>query len=289
MKLLVNKWAVAFINTKGELFNVTSEFLSIDDNYKNYIADPFLFDYQENTYLFVELFDYKIGRGTIAYAKYYKKNNSFGRIREIISENYHLSYPLVFDYKGEIYLMPEANESNSLYIYKATSFPEKWEKHAVLLENIKYVDTTPFVYNSQFYAITKDNSTPQAPMFLLKIDPEKWSVVEKKEITDDVSFSRPGGKVFQKDGKYYMVTQDCEADYGAALNILSFTIDEDMNMSYHLEKKITPAEVSVKGIDRITGIHTYNFTEELEVIDYKRPQFAFYRRFCKLINRLKGK
>ena len=289
MRLKLNKWKVAYRKNTGQASEDYTGFVPVKDSVRYFLADPFLYQHNHETYLFVEYLDYYIKRGTIAFAKYDKDKGQFDSFKEIISENYHLSYPLVFDYKGEIYLMPEANESDSLYIYRATSFPEKWEKHAVLSKNIKYVDTTPFVYNNQFYAIAKDNSTPQAPMFLLKIDPEKWSVVEKKEITDDVSISRPGGKVFQKDGKYYMVTQDCEADYGAALNILSFTIDEDMNMSYHLEKKITPAEVSVKGIDRITGIHTYNFTDELEVIDYKRPQFAFYRRLCKLINRLKGK
>lgn len=282
MKPIINKWAVAFRDINSVKTNSLRTFKRINDNYRYFIADPFLFEYQNTAYLFVELLDYKVGRGSIAYAKYDKEKQEFNEFKVIIQENYHLSYPLVFEFDSEIYMIPEANGSNSLYLYKAKHFPDNWEKHAVLLDNVKLVDTTPFVYEHQFYAITKDNTSPEGPMLLLKIDTDNWRVLKRKIVTNDVSISRPGGKVYQKDNKYYMVTQDCKDGYGTALNFLSFTIDEDMSLSYRLENKITTADVQIEKVKNAVGIHTFNFTNSIEVIDYKYPKLAMYRMLCRV-------
>ena len=289
MKLKVNKWKVAYRKRNEGLLNNKTEFIPVKDSIKYFIADPFLFEQSGETFLFVEYYDYRIRRGTIAYSKYDEAKGEFGPFEEIIRENYHLSYPLVFIYKDEIYLMPESSESKTLYVYKAVSFPNKWEKHAIIDNETDYVDTTPFIYDNQFYAITKDNTTPDSPMLLLKIDPSSWLISDSKIITDDVSISRPGGKVITINDQYFMVTQDCKDDYGTALNFLVFSIDDKMNVSYHPIKKVNPEDVNIQGIRNIQGIHTYNSSNDLEVIDFKYPKFAFYRRFWKLINRLKVK
>jgi hypothetical protein len=283
MKVKINKWSVAFRAKRGEFFNIPDDYLIVNDTRKGFCADPFLFDYNGDTYLFVEYFPYKLGRGVIAYTKYNPVKNCFGDFKEIIREKYHLSYPLVFEYKNEIYMMPEANESNSLYVYKAKRFPDRWEKHKILMDGIKLVDTTPFIYNDVFYAISKNNETPQAPMMLLKIDADSWKISDIKVITDDVSMSRPGGNVFTIDEKYYMVTQDCKDDYGKALNILSFTIDDEMNLSYKSIKKINPEDIEVKKIKQLSGIHTYNFNDKIEVVDFKYPEMGLYRLFWRFV------
>lgn len=284
MKLRIKKWEVAFRKRTDNLFDNNKDFKRIKYDYTRFIADPFLFKKNGEIFLFVEYFPYKLGRGIIAYAKYDEAESEFGEFKEVIKEDYHLSYPLVFEYKNEVYMMPEANESDSLYVYKAQSFPDKWEKHEVLLNDIKLVDTTPFMYNGVPYAITKVNDTPEAPMMLLKLDLENWKVLGSKMITDDVSVSRPGGNAFEYNKKYYISTQDCKDDYGKALNLLSFTIDDDLGFEYKLEKKILPGNICIRGIKNIAGIHTYNFTDSLEVIDFKYPKFALYRLWCRLTN-----
>lgn len=68
-----------------------------------------------------------------------KKNNGRGVLgclclsdgdtcfKEVLNENFHLSYPNVFEYDGSIYMLPETFESNQLRLYKCVSFPYKWE------------------------------------------------------------------------------------------------------------------------------------------------------------------
>ncbi len=289
MKIKITKWAVAYRKKTGHFLDTSIDFKKIKDSRRVFYADPFLFDYKGNTFLFVEDYDNKLGRGVISYSKFNKEKGLFDGFKEIIREDFHLSYPLVFEYENEIFLMPEANESNSLYIYKAKKFPSEWEKCDILINDIKLVDTTPFKYNGELFAISKRNENPDAPMLLLKIDSENWKVIEKRNITDDVSISRPGGNVFEFNNQYYMVTQDCKDDYGKALNLMSFTIDDNMDLKYHMEKRITPDMVKVTGIKEIKGIHTYNFSKELEVIDFKYPIISFNRLFWKSINLVKKK
>lgn len=289
MGLRTNKWTIAYRKKQGQLLDDLNGFIAIKAKYKGCYADPFLFDYQGETYLFAEYLNYRHGRGTIAYAKYDKVTNTFSDFKEIIFENYHLSYPLVFSFNDEIYMMPEANESNSLYIYKAIDFPDKWEKYAIVAENVRLVDTSPFWHDNELFLLSKENETPQAPMVLLKVDTNNWSVANKKVITDDVCISRPGGNAFLIDNRFYIPTQDCKDDYGAALNFLSFTVNSNLEFNYTVEKKITPDMLSISGIEKIVGIHTYNYSNDLEVIDFKYPVNSFSRLFWKLIRVTKQK
>ncbi len=287
MGLKVDIWAIAFRKKCEELWKDNSSFQMLPMTFKGCYADPFLFEWEGDTYLFAEYVSFRRRRGTIAYAKFDPAIGTFGKFHEIIREDYHLSYPLVFMHNREIYMMPEANESHALYVYKAVKFPEEWEKHAVLMDDIRLVDTTPFFDHGSMYAITKKNDTPQDPMMLLRIDPDTWKVTDAKIVTDDVSISRPGGHVYALGGQTYMVTQDCEKDYGTALNILSFSVEEDGTLSYRPEKKITADDVRVKEVEHLSGIHTYNFSSQWEVIDFKYKKWAFYRAFWKLIRKFK--
>lgn len=289
MGIRTDKWAIAYRKKKGSMLDDAGGFTMIPQDYKGFYADPFLFEHDGKTYLFAEYYEHKINRGYFVYAVYDAEKNAFSDFKEIIREDYHLSYPLVFRHKGEIYIMPEAGHSDTLYLYRATRFPDEWEKAAVLLDGIKLADTTPFDYHGRFYAVTKCNRTRQDPMLLLRIDPDQWSVTGKTVVTDDISVSRPGGHVIRQDERYYLVTQDCQKDYGTALNFLEFSIDGNDHLEYRFTKKITPDHVGVDGVKTVTRIHTYNFTEGLEVIDFKYPITDFYRAFWLGVWRIKNK
>ena len=42
---------------------------------------------------------------------------------EIINEPFHMSFPNVFKFENEFYMMPENSESNQLRLYNAVDFP----------------------------------------------------------------------------------------------------------------------------------------------------------------------
>ena len=55
-------------------------------------------------------------------------SSSSPKWKKIIEEEYHLSYPYIFETKEGIFIMPESGANSDLTVYRAVSFPDKWEK-----------------------------------------------------------------------------------------------------------------------------------------------------------------
>ena len=274
MGLKIETWSIAYRKKKpGLLFEDTSDFKMIDNGHKGWYADPFLFDYEGKTYLFAEFFSYDIGRGVLVYAIYDDKKDCFTDFKEIIREDYHLSYPFVFTGDdGNIYMMPESNEANELYMYQAVSFPDKWEKHKVILDNIRVVDTTPFNYDDNHYAFSLELNDN---MLLLEFDSD-YNVKNKTLLSNDMRFARAGGRVFDYNGKPIYVAQECKEEYGKAISLIEFKIEND-TFDYKVIKKIIPEDIQLLNEKQSSGIHTYNLSNKLEVIDLKYYRNSYYR------------
>lgn len=287
MGLKIETWAVAYRNKKHGYLEDGSGFKVIDNGYKGWCADPFLFEYNNETYLFVEFFSYKLNRGVISYSKYNTETNSFDSFKEIITEDYHLSYPLVFEYNNQIYMIPETSESETLYFYKAVNFPEKWEKTGSLISGIKIVDTTPFFVDNDLYLIGLDITSSNHNLLLMLYKDNNLRIVDKIE-NCDMSLSRPGGRVIATDNKLIAVTQDCKEDYGKALNFIEVCVKDNKLMLSEVHKKVTQEDVELINAKQAKGIHTYNFSENLEVIDLKYYKTSYYRALQRVISLLKN-
>lgn len=93
---------------------------------KYWYADPFLIDDQSGTYLFAEAFDrdQQVGRISVSTVS---NEGEIGEPRVVLSEPYHLSFPMVFTWKDHYYMVPETSENNSINLYMASQFPYDWQ------------------------------------------------------------------------------------------------------------------------------------------------------------------
>ena len=73
-----------------------------------FIADPFLFKYKNDYYVFFENWDYNYG--TICCSKLDSEYN-FTIIENCLDINIHLSFPCIFTYKNFIYMIPETEKN----------------------------------------------------------------------------------------------------------------------------------------------------------------------------------
>lgn len=129
-------------------------------------ADPFPFIFDEKHYIFVEIM--KNGRkGTIGYTCL---ETDGGKIHEIIREPFHMSYPNVFQYEEEIYMIPETNQANQIRLYRALAFPEKWECCSILYDDICCVDTSLYFEKNKIFAETYDQVLEKNRFFVLNMD-----------------------------------------------------------------------------------------------------------------------
>ena len=276
-RLYAESWNVAYrLKPTGNILtDKVTPFSIISNSYKYWAADPFAFKYNNDIYIFAELYDYKLRRGVIGYSKFNGKE--FGKWTPVICESYHMSYPFIFEHNGDIYMIPETAEANALILYKAVDFPSKWVKKRNIKDNVKWVDTTLFKLDDGYIAFTETIGDIED----LKIQFNNSLDITSVEIIDcETNKYRCGGRTFDYDDKLVRVCQDCSEKYGGAL---FFRFCDKSSLSEVSSQYITPEELSFDSSVYLDGIHTYNSLSNIEVIDIKTRRFNFINLFYRII------
>ncbi|MGN0572522.1 MAG: hypothetical protein ACI4IX_01155 [Acutalibacteraceae bacterium] len=285
--LFAESWNVAWreADTGAILTDKAAEFRVIKNNIRYWAADPFPFKYNGELYIFAELYDYVDCRGGIGYCKWNGK--SFGKWKKVISESYHLSYPFIFEKDNEVFIMPESGADGSVYLYRAVEFPDKWAKDKVLREGVVYGDTTPFEYKGHGYALSYDvKNRDEYNLVLLDLADESFD--KALNGLSDPELRRPAGKTFCFDNKHIRPAQCCENSYGEGLAFYEFELSNG-NYSEIMLQRINPQELIYSDKILLDGMHTYNSTEGIEVIDIKTRRFNIINFIFRIIGKIRKK
>lgn len=128
---------------KGNIENaVLWQTKTIDPPANEFWADPFLFEYQDKTYVFFENWEYSREKGKISVGII--KEDQITDVSDCLDLDYHLSYPYVFEYENRIFMIPETGQMKRLEIWRCDHFPNKWslEKTCFESEGRSLVDST---------------------------------------------------------------------------------------------------------------------------------------------------
>lgn len=271
MKIKQTVWQVAIRdkNDTCDFFKSNKVFLAIPNPFGCWAADPFIIEEDGKVYIFAELFNVLKWKADVAYCIYEK--GKFSRWQTIISEAHHFSFPYIFKYNNEFYIMPETGKVNELSLYKAVEFPGKWQKVHILSQEGNFADSV-FVDDDRILTYYNKEKVLNIALLLRKND--RFYLAEYKE--DVNSDLRPAGKIFNMNGETIRPTQEGKRFYGEAIifNKLSFSSNNALPKEepiFKLEAK--DISVSRKNNYKITGIHTYNFSENYEVIDFQYNRF----------------
>ena len=157
MKIKKVEWFLAFRPRKERLLFEDTESLSdfavIKNSTRYWCADPFLIKRDNENYVFFEMYDRLKRKGCIGYRKIYD-NGTVSKMNKIFEDDCHLSYPNIFQYNGDYFIIPESNQKEQLYLLRAKKFPDKWVKEKIICDNIKLADTTFLNHNSEIYTFT---------------------------------------------------------------------------------------------------------------------------------------
>ncbi len=224
-------------------------------------ADPFLYEVEGKHYLFVELCIKKKDKGTIACYQFINGEPIYKGI--LIESSYHMSYPCVFSYKGEHYMIPETGDNGTINLYKSTLFPEQWDKVAILSSNERYVDTTVFRQNDEFYAVSYRKAAGKWKLDIFELDMETYKLrkIGCREYVNNNG--RPAGNFYESDG-LIRPAQDCSLKYGEAIILNRVMMNEGKYEEQEISRiRINDIPVPVKA----NRIHTYNSDSVYEVVD----------------------
>ena len=175
-----------------------------------------------------------------------------------------MSYPCVFEFEGEQYMIPETSAGGTLDLYRAVNFPDQWQLDTNLFADVKYVDTTVVKLDGNFYAFTygKEGREWKFKLFTLDMQQKKLETIAEK--TYSANIGRPAG-YFLYDGALRRPAQDCSRKYGEALLIYQIDKMERNRLEEHVVDTIHANKVPLaKPADRI---HTYTCDDTYEVVD----------------------
>jgi len=265
-----DQWNVAYQFT-NEWKNINSSKLNKIPNPPNrYLADPFVIKKGNNYYCYVEDYNHKYKKGCISVYKINKDScKEFGVALE---ENFHLSYPFLFNHKNELYMCPETHEANEIRLYKCTEFPLKWKFVKTLISDVSAVDTNIFFKNEKWWLMTNlSNSEIPDHASELHIFSSKnlltdyWEPHKKNPVIFDPLTARNGGLINELNTLYRVHQKPGFNNYGESLGISKI---EELNENNY--KESNELKVSPNFFKDLKGTHTYNFSDGLLVLDFKK-------------------
>jgi hypothetical protein len=219
----VGNWSVGYMQTQ-KLFptpkldenNILSyeEIDALIPETIDYIADPFFIKDKDIFYLFVELKAEKNGDIALFTSA---DGNKYDYKGIVLDEEFHLSYPQVFNYRDEYYMLPETKGSGHLLLYKATNFPFEWGVEDTLLHNTSIKDPS-ILLSEELNLIVAVNDNLEQFFFTADSLEGEW----KKHPNYKSRWgneSRPGGRFFQVDGDWYLPVQNRRMGYGTGISL----------------------------------------------------------------------
>lgn len=245
----------------------------------HFYADPFVITWQERNYLFFEDLDHHTGKGVISVCEF-DENGIPGPARVVLEEPWHLSYPFLLEFGGDIFMIPESSSNRDVALYRATSFPLKWERYQTLLCDVEAADATLVQHNGAWwmFAVERHGVGGYSDMLCLyKADHPfgPWQPHKTNPVLVDHKTARPAGNFITRNGTLWRPVQDCADGYGAALGLAEITRLDDETYQQVVQRVVKPGAPVWPG----HKLHSLNRSGRLEVIDGsiywpKVPAFA---------------
>jgi hypothetical protein len=232
-----------------------------------YWADPFILPRDNHYYIFIEEKLYETGLGRIACLTLDRTGGLLSN-QTVLEQPYHLSYPFIFEYQGQTYMLPETGKNHTLGLYRCVHFPDQWIFVKNLMTDIYAVDATLLEYNGKWWLfanVKEQGGSSLDALHLFWADSplsEKWTAHQSNPIVANIHTARPAGRILASDGKLIRPSQDSSRRYGYALNFNQITrLSETEYDETHLSTFLPP-----RG-KRVLAIHTWNEAEGMTIID----------------------
>jgi len=268
----ITRWGIKFIYDQSLNFDI-SKSIEIKNLPNRFFADPFVIKHKNRNICFVEDYFIKQKKGKISAIELFQDGYKF--LGNVLDEEFHLSYPYVFEHKKDIFMIPESSQNNDIRLYKAVDFPLKWKLDTVLMNDISAADISVFnkdgiwfmflnvcssgigEHNSELHIFTSE-----------KLRSSKWTPIsEPWPVISDAQKSRNGG-MFEFQNKLYRISQKhTKNHYG---NGFCFNEVKELEMNNYVEKSLYCVEPNLQKNE--ISCHHFHRNEDFCVTDFAKRQ-----------------
>lgn len=276
------RWGIAFL--KGSWQDaILRRGIRVENPPGHFLADPFVVTREGRTICFAEDYLHDEARGLITAIELFE-DNSYKILGTVLDEPFHLSFPFLFEFEGEIYMIPETYQAKAIRLYKCIEFPMRWEYQKDLMSDINAVDTMVFPHEDRWWMLTNAAA---------KIDPESdvgsehcsrlrafysdnplsenWQTHHQKTLVFDSDIGRNGGLLFDSDNRPVRVRQK----QGFHLYGLGYSLATIHELTPEAFNEETIVEISPHFFPDISGCHHMHSNQNYTVYDYVKWECPF--------------
>jgi hypothetical protein len=269
------KWSVAIAEAdpdsvirSGKLPDPDEMLLYRSDN--KYPADPFALQTDNGLRIFFEDYSYSNGKAALSTILYHE--GSLKNMMSIPLETGHYSFPFVFEWEGEIYVMPEQISKACVELYR-------WDEEGNTLTYFKTILPIPladpvllFEHNMWwlFGSVPGKDVNNSLNLYYSESLLTEFKPHPQNSIVFDPRCARMAGAIFRNKGKLFRPAQESHIYYGKRIALYEIT-------------QLTPTRYSERFVNHIEpnkhkylkkGLHTLNFIPPNIVYDGKINVFS---------------
>ena len=206
------RWSVAYLRKHwSEASLATGKIIANPP--KRFLADPFVFEREGRHYIFVEDYDDRRGLGGVS-CIVVEPDDSHRIVENVLLEPFHLSFPLVFEEAGEIFMLPETSESGAIRLYRCEEFPHKWTLDMELIKGVSAADTMLIKQQDKWFMLTninqfgsEDHLSQLHVLWSDQLRSTDWKRISSLPVINSALDGRNAGILKGRDGATYRVRQ----------------------------------------------------------------------------------
>jgi hypothetical protein len=198
----------------------------VSDIPARFVADPFMIRMQDKWYMFFEIMNKQNHKGEIGLAE--SDDALQWKYQQVVlAEPFHLSYPYVFEWMNEHYMIPESYMAGAVRLYKASEFPRGWSFAANLLSGPYYADPSILRYDDRWWLFVDASSAAQHDTLRLFWSEDLTGFWREHPMSPIVAgnphIARPAGRMVLFNQKPLRFAQDCYPNYGTQVHAFEIT------------------------------------------------------------------
>jgi len=276
-KIFYDQWIILY-NNGNEYFDF-EKYTPLIPKRKFGWADPFIMEKNNHTFIFFEELLIRQKKAHLSVIELSNNDNcKIIKKNKFLTKPYHLSYPGIFEYENELYLIPESSKNKTIDLYRCIDFPDKWQHVLTLLNDLIAVDPTIFYFKNKWWLFFNKQEIEWLPnytdLYLYYSDSlfsTEWISHPQNPVVSDIQSSRPAGKIFIHENKIFRPSQNSLTRYGYGLKINEILV---LNETEYNEREVY--SFGPKWNKRIKGIHTFNSYKGVSVIDVRYRRLRLF-------------
>ncbi len=263
---LDEKWVLAFRRRGSD-----DRFTIVHPPADRFYADPFLAEQDGRTFVFFEDYSYRDRKGTIAVAEL--RANGMGEPQTVIAGPDHLSYPSLFQWRGDWFMLPETGARRRVEIWRARQFPHEWTLETVALDGVDACDATVWQQDGLWWmfvtlCVAGGPRADEVSLFYADTPAGPWHPHRANPVVSDAAHARPAGALYRDGDAVIRPSQDARGGYGQAI-----TLNRIDRLTPREYRETPVGSIEPTWHPRVRGTHTIARSSTFEVIDGRLLQF----------------